>query len=198
MQTPAMYKKQMNQVADLYNTERMLQMASEQFGISYTLLGYNLWIESFLEWYGYAIPSGTLLTLPGSGRVAYVTRENSARAAAVALASDMCTKEKFEISGSEALDISHVADMLSKTLELKRPIRIQVVTAEELTRFLPTHVPRDRRRIAEFYAWFMMEFEKNFRDGSLATVHDGYFRLTGNQPDTFASWLRRNKDQYKL
>lgn len=197
MQTPAPNTFQMSQIEDLYKMEHVLKQTSEQFGITYTVLGYNLWIESILEWYAYALESGTLLTLPGSGRVAYISREDCARAAAAALASNMRTNEKYEISGSEAIDHQRLVEIISKTLELKEPIRIKVVTPKELQDFLPQHVPNDRKSVATFYSWFMTEFEKGFRDGSLEEVHDGYFRLTGNQPETFESLLIRQKLLYR-
>lgn len=197
LQTPAKNKNQMKQVQDLFNEEQALERASERHGISYTLLGFNIWMESILDWYRYSLETGTLLTLPGTGRVAHISRADCARATAAALASDMRTNEKFELSGTQALALQQMADIVSKTLELKRPIRVKTVTPPELQHNYRTQVPVERRNVAEFYAWFMTEFEKCFRDGSLADVHDGYFRLMGHHPENFVSWLYRNKELYK-
>ena len=50
--------------------------------------------------------------------------------------------------------------------------------------------------VPEVYAQFMVTYEQYFREGSHASTRDGYFRLTGQQPESFAAFVERNSAQY--
>ena len=159
-------------------------------GITHTIVGFNFWMETTLGMAGGAIASGTLYTT-GNGNAAYILREDYAKACAAALVSSSTTNAKYEVTGPEAIDRRQLADLLTKGLGLQKPIEIKEVPYEELVKMLvDVGVP-------EPSAHLIAGIDQAIANGNMAPVGDDFNQITGKQPETFASFIGRNKARYK-
>ena len=159
-------------------------------GITYSLVAFNLWMETQLDFLNGAIASGKLYTTSATGKAAYISREDYAKACAAALASNSTTSAKYEVTGSEAIDRKTLAAIVSKGLGLPKPIQVIEVSQEELQKHLI------EAKVPEMYAHFMTEIDRALKDGNLATIGNGFNKLTGKQSEKYAAFIERNKANY--
>ena len=126
--------------------------------------------------------SGEYVTARGEGAIAYVSREDCARAAAAALASFFDGRRTMEVSGPEALTGN---DLATLTGELTgRPVRHVSLAPEAWTqRLVEAGVPRAN---AELY----VAYELAAARGLLGTVSDTVLQLTGTPPRSVREQLR--------
>jgi len=156
------------------------EQAIEKSGARWTMLRNNWYAENLLHSIPAALASGKWYTAAGNGRIAYVTREDTARAAAGALMRKS-SNIRYDITGAEALTQDEVAALVAKAY--KKPIEPVHVTDEQmLGGLLAAGVP-------EVMARLTVEFDPNTREGKLATVTDAVEQLTRQPPRALASWL---------
>jgi len=156
------------------------EQAIEKSGARWTMLRNNWYAENLLHSIPAALASGKWYTAAGNGRIAYVTREDTARAAAGALMRKS-SNIRYDITGAEALTQDEVAALVAKAY--KKPIEPVHVTDEQmLGGLLAAGVP-------EVMARLTVEFDQNTREGKLATVTDAVEQLTRQPPRALASWL---------
>ncbi|MFK4340673.1 MULTISPECIES: SDR family oxidoreductase [unclassified Paenibacillus] len=96
--------------SDHYGTEQALH----QSGLAYTILRNNLYADNLLPSLVHAVKTGQYINAIDEGKVAYVTRNDCAIAAAVALAFAKQDKRTLNITGPTALSSSDIADILNK------------------------------------------------------------------------------------
>lgn len=159
-------------------------------GITYTVVGFNLWFETTLELAAGAIASGTYYTASAAGKAAYVSREDYAKACAAALASNSTANGKIEVTGSESIDRKTLAAIISKGLGLSKPLEVKEVSTEELAKILIA------AKVPEGFAYFIAEIDRAVKDGNMAAVGNGFNKLTGKQPEKFEAFIQRNKAIY--
>ena len=159
-------------------------------GITYTVVGFNLWIESYLEWLQGAIATGIYYTTRVSGKAAYGTRADFAKACAAALARNSMTNAKFDITGPEAIDRRQVAAILTKELSLAKPIEVKEISDDQLLVLLTD------AKVPEIFARFMVAMDRTITDGNYSLVGKGFYELTGTQPESFEAFVARNKASY--
>ena len=112
--------------------------------------------------------------------IAYVTREDTARAAAGALMRKP-SNIRYDITGPLALTQDEVSAIVAAAY--KKPIVPVHVTDEQLLAgLLAAGVPDVMARLS-------VEFDQNTRKGKLATVTDAVEQLTGQPSRALASWL---------
>ena len=171
----------------LLKAEKLLESTQ---GITYTILGYNIWMESQLEWLKGDIEAGAIYTTSAAGKAAYISREDYARGCAAALVKDSPKSMKYELTGLEAIDRVQLANIMSEIYAQPKPIRIVEVSEEELLKhILEYHVP-------EKFARFRVEVDRAIRDGNFQAVGNGYEQLTGIKPQSFAEVIQRNKEAH--
>lgn len=157
-------------------------------GITHTVLGYNIWMESQLEWLRGDIEAGTLYTTSAAGKAAFISRDDYAKACAAALVSDSPKNVKYELTGPEAIDRVHLAALLTESFAMPKPLKVvQVSEAELLQHILEYRVP-------EQFARFRVAVDRAIKDGNFVTVGKGFEQLTGKHPQTFAAVIERNKE----
>lgn len=154
--------------------------------LDFTILRNNLYADLLLFTLPQAVASGTLVDARGTGRVAYVTREDCARAAAAALADRSSKGRKtLDVTGDASLDSAEIARIVSELTG--KPVRHQSVPREALERGMIEHgLPP---QVAQLYASFDTAIEK----GLLASATDTVERLTGAKPSTVRSFLEANR-----
>lgn len=165
---------------DHWGTEQALSASS----LGWTVLR-NAW---YFENLAYALPgalaSGEWATAAGAGRIAYIARDDLARAAAVALASSDTTNRVLTLTGAQAYSAHEIATRVSALTG--KPLPVIDITPEQRVEGLKAHgFPPV---LAEVFA----SFDVATAAGDLGEVTDDYARLTGQPPTTLDAWLSAN------
>ena len=112
---------------DHEGTEKVLA-ASKLPG--WTVLRNHWYFENLFYSLPHAIKSGTWYTAAGDGKIAHIAREDLAKAAAAALASNETAKKTYTLSGKEARTTAEIAKLVSDAVG--KPIAVVQVPLEGL------------------------------------------------------------------
>jgi NAD(P)H dehydrogenase (quinone) len=162
------------------------EVALVESGLDFTILRNNLYTDLLFMTLPAALASGQLVDARGNGPVAYVTREDCARAAAAALADRSAGgRRTLDVTGPAAITSAELAALASEILG--REIVHVAVPADALIRGLLDHglpIP-----VAEMLASFDVAISR----GELAAVSDTVQRLTGRAPQSIRDFLAQNR-----
>lgn len=155
--------------------------------LGWTVLRNNVYSEMQLGALARAISLGGLYSACGEGKIGYITREDCARAAAAALASNFDGKRTLEVTGPEAVsqhDLAAIASEISG-----RTIHYVALPLETLIQgMVDSGLPRP---VAEVYA----SFDDAAAKGKLDVVTNVVETLTGKQPIRLADYIAANRDE---
>jgi len=153
---------------------RATEEALAASGLAWTFLRNNLYAEYQVPTAAKAIASGRLITNAGSGRTAYVSRDDCAAAAAAVLATDGHENKAYDITGPEAISAAELAalaaEISGKTIE--------VVSLEDGA-FVASLTGAD---VPEVAAGLFASFGAAARGGYLEDVSGAVEDLTGESP----------------
>ena len=154
----------------------------------WTILRNNWYFENLLYSLPHAIKSGTWYTAAGEGKIAHIAREDLARAAAAALASDNGGKNTYTLTGTQEFTTGEIAKLVSEAIG--KPISVVQVPLEGLVQgMVGAGFPEPIARI-------FGSFDTNVIQGGLAGVTGDYKKLTSNDNTPFTSWLAENKQAF--
>lgn len=163
-------------------TEAALQAST----LDFTILRNNLYADLLLMSLPGAVASGQWVTARGQGAVAYVTRDDCARAAAAALADrSFAGRRTLDVTGERAWTGEQLAGLLSELFS--RQVTHLSVPAEAFRAGLVEH------GLPPAVAELMTSFEVGIARAELATPTDTVLELTGETPENLASFLERNR-----
>lgn len=173
--TPAIWKK------DHYLTEQYLQAS----GVDWTILRHGEWPDWHLEqnWKP-AMASGVYVTGAGDGRIAHITREDTATADAGALLAPDAAGKVYEITGPEAVSAQDIFDIIESLTG--RSVDVRQVGPAELAVHLRQSAPEPL-----FVPIFEMIAEA-IRLGKYAHVSDHARRLAGRPLTTLRDYLAQH------
>lgn len=154
-------------------------------GLGYTMLRNSWYMENLLGSLPQVLKSGHWYTAAGQGKNPYVAREDLARAAAAALASDDASNKTYTLTGVEALSVDEIAALASKVFD--RKIEVVHVSDDGLTQGLIA------AGIPDFIAPMIVSFDANARAGKFDIVTDSIETLTGKAPGSLKAFLEANK-----
>jgi len=158
------------------------ETALEASSLGYTILRNNLYADGLPQTLAQARAlGGKLFSAVGDGKIAYVTREDCARAAAAALAAAFDGRRILDISGPEAL--SHTDLAAIGTAVSGEPIQYVPLTQEALSQQL-TQVG-----IPEPFVQLIVSFDAAAAHGKLSSVSTAVEDLTGQAPMRIADFL---------
>ena len=156
----------------------------------WTVLRNNWYFENLFLGMPSVLASGKWFSASGDGRIAYISRDDIARAAAAALAGTERGKVTYDLGGAKAITVAEVAALVSRTVG--KPIEVVPVTVEALAQGLISHgVPEPMARM-------IASFDANTAAGQLADVTGDFTKLTGVQPQPFEEWLASPVNQRGL
>jgi NAD(P)H dehydrogenase (quinone) len=141
----------------------------------WTILRNSIYAEILVGGAEAALASGSHVTNEGDGRVAYVSRDDCAAAAAAVLAGSGHEGRIYDITGAESLTATDLAVLFSELGS--RPVEVVQVDDEAYTTGLVQHAGMPRP-VAEVYASFGI----GTRRGYSAPVSDTFQQLTGREP----------------
>lgn len=172
-----------------------VSFAPDHWGTEQALAGSPLgWTVLRNAWYfenlAYGLPgalaSGEWATAAGDGRIAYIARDDLARAAAVALASGNTANRTLTLTGEQAWSARDVALRVSALNG--KPLAVVDITPAQLIEGLRAHgFPP---ALADVFA----SFDAATAAGDLGAVTDDYRHLTGESPTPLDAWLPANLD----
>lgn len=167
---------------DHLGTENAIKAA----GLGYTILRNSWYMENLFASLPNALKTGHWYTSAGDGKTSYVSREDLARTAAAALASDTTSSATYTLTGSEALSNAEIAALASQITG--KAIEVVQLSDEALQQgMIAAGVP-------PFVAPTYVSFDANTREGKLSMVTDSIETLTGKPPMKFKAFLEASKD----
>ncbi len=151
----------------------------------WTVLRNNWYFENLFYSLPSAIQSGTWYTAAGEGKIAHIAREDLARAAAAALASDKGGKNTYTLTGAQEYTTGEIAKLVSDAVG--KPISVVQVPLEGLIEgMVGAGFPEPVARV-------FGSFDTNINQGGLSGVTGDYKKLTSNDNTPFTAWLAKNK-----
>jgi NAD(P)H dehydrogenase (quinone) len=159
--------------------------AIEQSGLDYSILRVSWYAENLLGSVPGPLSSGKWFTSAGTGRIAYIPRDDVARACARALASRSGTRERLNLTGPAQQTIAEVAALASKVFG--KPIEVVQISDEELGKGLQA------AGIPAAYVPLIVGTDANIRAGNFDVPTDAMKRLTGADAPSVEAYLTANR-----
>lgn len=150
-------------------------------GLGWTFLRNAWYAENLAYTLPSALASGEWVTAASEGGIAYIARDDLARAAAVALAADSSDNRIFTLTGTQALTARDIATKVAAATG--KPLAVVGVTPEQLADGLRGH------GFPPVLADVFTSFDVATAAGDLGEVTDDFAALTGHAPSTFDAWL---------
>ena len=164
--------------ADHAGTEKLLEASR----LGYTVLRNNLYAEALFMTLPAALASGQLVDARSEGAVAYVSREDCARAAAAALADRAATARRtLDVTGPAALTSGELAALVSELFG-RTVSHVQVPPAALIEGLLAHGLP-------EPMAALFASFDAGIARRDLAAVSGAVEQLTGRAPQGVREFL---------
>ena len=164
-----------------YATEQALTKSP----LSWTVLRNSLYTDGFLQSLPYAVSTGQLHAATADGGVGYVTREDCARAAAAALASNDTARKTLNVTGPSVVTGTDLAKALSE-------VSGKIVT------FVPITLDQKKAGLVagglpEFVADLLASFDDAIAQGLLEVKSDDVAHLTGSAGQSVKEFLTANR-----
>jgi NAD(P)H dehydrogenase (quinone) len=164
--------------------------ALHESGLDWTFLRNNLYAEFQVPVVQQAIASGRLVTSAGTGRTAYVSRDDCAAAAAAVLVQDGHENRAYDIAGPYA---TSPQDLASLATELgHRPVEVVQVDDDALIAGMITG------GLPEAAARVVASFPAAAREGFLGDVTSAVEDLTGASPTSLREVLAVGLEEVAL
>lgn len=155
-------------------------------GVAFTIVRNNWYFENLLGSLSQAIESGVLSDSTGDGRVGWISREDCARVAAAALASDETRSSVHNATGPELLGLAEIAERLSRLSG--RHVVARPADSESRRRSL------ESAGLPAGVVEFIVNTETGIREGWLAIVSDDVKNLTGKRPKSLFEYFEEHRD----
>lgn len=158
----------------------------EASGLDWTIVRPSGFMQNFLTGAGAFTSGGDLIGAYGQGRVSYIDCVDIAACAAVLLGDDLGNRQRFVLTGPEALTHTEIADTLSEAVgrTISYIDRPPAEFADNLTaQGLPASFAAD---VASLY--------EGVANGPAAEITSVVGDLTGRSATTFADFLARERE----
>jgi NAD(P)H dehydrogenase (quinone) len=166
---------------DHFGTEQALAASALR---GWTILRNNWYFENLFYTLPSAIAAGTLYTASGDGKLANIARDDLARAAAAALASNDTAKNTYTLSGAAARSTEELVALVAKAVA--KPVNVVHVPLAGLIQGMTQH------GVPEYLVKVFASFDEAIAKGQLGGDATDYQKLTGAEPTPFADWLKSN------
>jgi len=154
-------------------------------GLGYTVLRNNWYQENLLGSLPNIIKSGKWFSSAGDGRIAHVSHDDCARAAAAALASEASGNQRYDISGPRALTTGELAGIVAEVVGAK--IQVVKTSDEQLAAGMKA------AGVPEGFVAMLVSFDVNQRQGGFDVVSGDVKALTGRPPREFRDFVIANR-----
>ncbi|TMW57952.1 hypothetical protein Poli38472_013426 [Pythium oligandrum] len=174
-------------VAMIATIHRATEIFIEESEIpGYTLLRNGMYYENNFPLISIALKNGgKWLTAAKDGKISMVSRDDTARSGAYALARDVKERKIYEITGPELLSIDEIVAQVSEAVE--QPLEVAQVSEDELVKGIAVGLG-----LPEFVGQIYASIDKNTAAGLAEEVTDHYKQLTGVDPITHRTWAQKD------
>lgn len=161
------------------------ELLIKQSGLSYTILRNYYYSNNLLQALPTAVAMGTLYGTAGEGKVAYITREDCAKAAAGALEATYTDNKILDITGPRAVNYDELAAILSEVVGKKIPY-VDLPENDFKQALLKSGLP-------EIWADVFVSFDLANRANEVEKVSGAVEAISGQKPQDIEDFLRENK-----
>lgn len=154
-------------------------------GVPYTILRASWYQEGLLNSLPNVVKSGKWVTATKGGRLAHLSRDDIAAAAAAALVRDTTGNEILTLTGEAPRSYAEIAEMVSA--ETGKPIEIVEVDDTAYAEGLR------KAGLPDPVADLVTSIERNIRLGKFDTTTGDYEMLTGKKPQPLKTFIEQNK-----
>ncbi len=158
-------------------------------GLGYTILRNNWYMENLLMTVPTLLATGKWFTAAGEGRIPYISREDCARAAAAAMASESSDNKRYDITGPESFTVAQIAALISEFAG--KQIEVVQLNDEQLAAGLKA------AGLPEPVAQLLVSMDANTRAGNKDIQSNAVVELTGKKPQTLREFLGANKAAFQ-
>ncbi|PWV99101.1 NAD(P)H dehydrogenase (quinone) [Hoeflea marina] len=159
------------------------EQAMKATGIPHTILRDGWYMENLFMVLPQALMGGAWYSSAGDGRLAHISRDDTARAIAAVLARDL-GGGTLTLTGPQSFTTEELAELVRQLTG--RSLAVVHLTDEQLaTGMKAAGVP-------EPVIPMLVSFDANTREGHMAMQTDAFERLTGGKPQTLKSFLEAN------
>lgn len=168
---------------------RQAELHLERSGLAWNVIRPNWFMQNFHTFWLHGIQTQGQIFLPvGAAKGSFIDTRDIAAVAAKLLSSDDFANSAHDLTGSEALDHTQVAAILSKAAG--RPIGYTDIPEDTMRQgLLGAGVPAD-------YAEFLLVILGAFKAGYAERITDGVQRLTGKAPIRFEQYAQDFKTHW--
>ncbi|MEW9614885.1 SDR family oxidoreductase [Shinella sp. S4-D37] len=153
-------------------------------GIPYTILRDGWYAENLFMSLPHALQTGSWYTSAGEGRIAHITRADTAAALAGAVLKAGGESRTYTLTGTKARTAKEIAALVSKATG--KPLAVVHVTDAQLAEGLKA------AGLPEGFVPTIVSFDANTREGKIAMVTDDAQALSGRAPTSFEDFVAAN------
>jgi NAD(P)H dehydrogenase (quinone) len=168
-------------------SHRDTEKALRESGLAWSALRHAFYAEYQVPSGAQAIATGRLVHNSGDGRIAYVSREDCAAAAAAVLTTEGHEDKAYDITGPESLSQDDVAALLSEASG--RPVEAVAVDDEAFVQGLTASgMPEPAAREIASYG-------RAIREGYIDQISQAVENLTGRTPRSLQQVFEAHRDE---
>lgn len=157
-------------------------------GLNYTILRNAWYSDNYFASMPHNLASGQWFTAMGDGRVSNISRDDCAKAAAVALTNPPAGNQTLTLTGPQALAASEIAALLSEATG--KPLSVVPVSDEQLAEGIRA------AGLPDFVVSMLVSADANIRAGNFDLVTDDFETLTGAEPQTLRNFLTEHRSRF--
>ncbi len=154
-------------------------------GIPYTILRDGWYAENLFLSLPHALETGSWYTSSGAGRIAHITRADTAAAIAGAALKPGGESRTYTLTGTKSRTAEEIAAVVSAATG--KPLQVVHVTDAQLAEGLKA------AGLPEGFIPTIVSFDANTRGGKIASVTDDAQTLSGRKPTSLEDFVAANK-----
>jgi uncharacterized protein YbjT (DUF2867 family) len=170
---------------------RQIEQYIEDSGMHYTFLRPNCYMQNFNMYFRQSIVEEDAIRLPaGHAKTSFLDMRDAGEVAEIELLKDELENKTHELTGPEALNLDHAADVLSK--ELGRKIEYKEVDESEYKAML------------QMDGWYDASIDASInlcryvKQGWNSIITPGVYDILGREPKTFKKYVHDYADQWPV
>jgi NAD(P)H dehydrogenase (quinone) len=154
-------------------------------GLNYTILRNAWYHDNYLMSMPHNLEGGKWFTATGEGKVANISRDDCARAAAAALANPPAGNQTLTLTGAVSLNADQIAEIISKAAG--KPLEVVQVNGEQLAAGMAA------AGLPDFVVRMLASADANVAAGNFDIVTGDFKTLTGREPQSLQAFFEENR-----
>ena len=154
-------------------------------GIPYTILRDGWYAENLFTSLPHALETGSWYTSTGEGKIAHITRADTAAAIAGAALKAGSESKTYTLTGTKSRTAEEIAAVVSAATG--KPLKVVHVTDAQLAEGLKG------AGLPEGFIPTIVSFDANTREGKIASVTNDAETLSGRKPTSFEDFVAASK-----